>query len=633
MILFSTVAMQAHAQLCNGSLGDAVVNIDFGAGVATQAPFSLANYSFISYSCPNDGSYTVGSSSPPCFSDSWHTLSEDHTPGDVNGLMMIVNASFTRGDFFIDTVSGLCGNTTYEFAAWILNILKTSSCSSNGIQPNLTFSIEKTDGTVIQTYQSGNIPAQSSPLWKQYGFFFKTGENVSSVVIRLTNNADGGCGNDLVLDDITFRPCGPDIAASINGVEGDLLDICEGSAASYTLKGAVSDGFTSPALQWQQSSDTGATWKDIPGATASTYAVSLSITGSYMYRLAVGEKTNIGSPNCRVSSNVVTIRVNPLPATTASSNKPIICTSEVLRLTATGGATYAWAGPNNFTSTVQSPDIAQPAQAAAGRYYVTVTSDKKCSSRDSVDVAIYPTPAVNAGTDVAICKGSSTQLHGSGDGTLQWSPATFLSSATDANPTANPADSIAYVLTVTGDHQCMAFDTVKIFVMTKPVAMAGPDKIIIEGQATTLEGQVTGDSVSISWSPQYYINNAQLLQPQASPLQSTTYTLQATSKAGCGTTTDDVFVKVYTKVLVPNAFSPNGDGINDTWVLEAISAYPNCKVTVFNRYGSPVFSSTGYNTKWDGSYNGKPLPLGTYYYVIFLDPYLPKLTGWIALLK
>ncbi|MGH2566223.1 MAG: hypothetical protein ACRDE5_17015, partial [Ginsengibacter sp.] len=123
------------AQLCQGSLGDPVVNITFGAG--TNPGPSLGgstNYGYVNHDCPDDGFYTVANSTSGCFGGTWHTLVEDHTPGDVNGYMMVVNASFNPGDFFVKTVDGLCPNTTYEFAAWMYNVLQAFACNGQGIK-------------------------------------------------------------------------------------------------------------------------------------------------------------------------------------------------------------------------------------------------------------------------------------------------------------------------------------------------------------------------------------------------------------------------------------------------------------------------------------------------------------------
>src|ERR1700740_2868976 len=77
-------------------------------------------------------------------------------------------------------------------------------------------------------------------------------------------------------------------------------------------------------------------------------------------------------------------------------------------------------------------------------------------------------------------------------------------------------------------------------------------------------------------------------------------------------------LKVVKTLAIPNAFTPNGDGINDTWNIEALGAYANCSVQVFNRWGLKVYFSTGYGVPWDGSFKGASLPSGTYYYIIDL---------------
>ncbi|HSC39067.1 MAG TPA: gliding motility-associated C-terminal domain-containing protein, partial [Chitinophagaceae bacterium] len=102
---------------------------------------------------------------------------------------------------------------------------------------------------------------------------------------------------------------------------------------------------------------------------------------------------------------------------------------------------------------------------------------------------------------------------------------------------------------------------------------------------------------------------------------------------GCGTATDEVFVRVFQKVTAPNAFSPNGDGINDYWVIDGLDTYPESVTDVFNRYGQRVFHSTGYPRPWDGGFNGRPLPTGTYYYIIDRKNGFPLLTGWVFIVR
>lgn len=634
LILSFIVVMQPiRAQLCVGSLGDPVVNIDFGAGPNPgPSPSFPINYGFVSSDCPNDNFYTIRNNTTACFGDSWHSLTKDHT-SNANGYFMLVNASFTPGDFYVDTVRGLCPKTTFEFSAWIINVLKPSACQSQGIQPDLTFTIETAGGTILQSFYTQSIPATSFPEWKQYGFFFQTPVDVSDVVVRIRNNAPGGCGNDLALDDITFRPCGPQITASIQGEAGiEVKNICDYQTTSYILTGNLSQGYSNPAYQWQVSTDN-INWSDIPAAVNPTYERKPTATGNYYYRMTVTEAENIGSPNCRITSNVIRFTVEGKPVPMAGSNSPV-CEGAQLTLSASGGSTYVWTGPDNFSASGAQSTINDITQTARGTYYVTVTSAAGCVQNDSTMVEVVPRPVASAGDDIGICEGSSTILSGTATGSFSWSPSTGLSQTDVANPVASPADSIVYTLTTQDQASgCSATDSVAVFVYRKPGANAGTDKAIIEGESTTLQGIVSGTEISFNWTPATYISNSTLLAPVVSPVSDAVYTLHAVSNVGCGSASDDVFVRVYKKVIVPNAFSPNRDGINDTWQIVALDAYPNAVVSVFNRYGQAVFTSTGTYTPWNGRYNNADLPVGTYYYVIDVKEGLPVIKGWVTILR
>jgi gliding motility-associated-like protein len=67
---------------------------------------------------------------------------------------------------------------------------------------------------------------------------------------------------------------------------------------------------------------------------------------------------------------------------------------------------------------------------------------------------------------------------------------------------------------------------------------------------------------------------------------------------------------------IPNIFSPNGDGVHDKWVIDYLDSYSGCTVDIFNRYGQRIFHSEGYANPWDGTINGQPVPVGTYYYIV-----------------
>ena len=638
LLLFSTLMLfaSANAQLCQGSLGDPIVNITFGSGSNPGPSLAAAatTYQYVSSDCPGDGFYTVRNSTAACFSNSWYTLNSDHT-GNANGYFMLVNASYQPGAFYIDTVNVLCSNTTYEFAAWVINVLRSSSCSFSGIEPNLTFSIEKTDGTVLQTYNTGNIPASGSPAWKQYGFFFATPPDVSRVVVRITNNAPGGCGNDLALDDITFRPCGPLVDASIDG-DGTTQNLCEGQAAQFNLSCDISSGYTSPYFQWQQSTDKGNSWTDIPGANAATLQRNFLPTtpvGTYQYRLAVSKIENASIAACRVNSNVITINVNAKPPALALANQ-VVCEESAIQLSATGGMQYKWAGPNGFSATDAIVTMSHAQLLQSGTYYVEITNEAGCKRNDSTKLIVNPKPVAAASPDVvAICENALVNLTASGGSSYLWQPSAHLSSATIADPVASPKDSTQYMVIVSNSFSCSDSAYVQINVSKKPVANAGPDKNILVGQTTQLLASVSGTNINYSWLPPLFINDVNALQPLVNPSADAAYTLQVTSGDGCGTATDSVKVHVYKGIYVPNAFSPNNDGLNDVWNIPALNIYSNYQMLVFNRWGNVVYSSKDISHPWDGTYKGKPQPAGIYPYIIDVKEIGVKLTGWVMIVR
>jgi gliding motility-associated-like protein len=617
-----------HAQLCKGSLGDPTVNITFGHG-ANPGPSlgNITNMSYVSFDCPNDGQYTIINSTMGCFGNTWFNFSHDHT-GDAQGYFMLINASFTPSDFYVDTVSGLCAGTTYEFASWVLNMMNTPTCGGGPtILPNITFNIETTTGSVLGTYSTGNIPVSSTPTWVQYGTFFQTPANVNRVVLRMTNNAPGGCGNDLALDDITFRPCGPTVNA-VNNINNESTgDLCTGDTTIVYLKATYSEGYTQPVLQWQNSTDKGNSWTDIAGANSTSYNDKpLPPSGVYMYRLGISEKVNETDLGCRVFSNPVTYTFNPVPTATATDAS--VCNGNNVTLNAYGGSTYLWSGPANFSSAQQSPVVTNAQPVNAGTYKVKVTSDKGCSDSTTMQLSVDPLPQITASSNTSICQGETVQLNASGANKYVWQPAALLSNDTIANPVASPDTTTTFKVIGYNNASCSDSAFVNVAVWQKAVANAGPDLSMLQDAPVYLQGAVSGTDITYYWSPSSYLDNINSLNPLADPPQTITYTLTANSQHGCGVSTDNMVVTVYKKITIPNAFSPNGDGINDTWNIQPLDLFSKAVLQVFNRYGQLVFESHGYSKQWDGTVNGKPLPVGTYYYILDL-----KLDSSITLVK
>ena len=628
------ITFSLHAQLCSGSLGDPVVNITFGQGSNPGPPLEtgVTNYGYRSTGCPGDGFYGIGTSTVACFNDSWHTINEDHTPGDNNGYMMIINASNSPGVFYIDTVQGLCGGTTYEFASWILNVIKPSSCNSNSNRPNVTFLIETLSGQNLLTYETGDIFPSGVPAWKQYGNFFTTPATVTALIIRMINNAPGGCGNDLLLDDITFRPCGAKVTGTIAGGT-DTKDLCQGETANITMQAAASQADANTFYQWQAFDNINNTWYDIPRANSNTYSITITANtlNTYLFRMAVAQGSNISIATCRVLSNIMAINVNANPVPGASNNSPK-CIGESVTLSAANGQTYNWTGPNGYITTGQSPVINPLQDVNAGKYFVQVTSAKGCTARDSTIVTVSSKVTANAGSDVTICQGGNTRLNATGGSSYTWTPSIGLTSSGIASPVASPDSIIQYVVAVSNG-VCTAFDSVLITVLAKPIASAGADVKMLQGQSAILKGIASGGNVRSFWTPAAFISDPNALNPLITPPRDTTYTLHVVSQNGCGNATDDVFVRVFKSIKIPNAFSPNNDGINDVWNIEALETYPDANLSVFNRNGQLIYTANGASVPWTGTFKNKPLPVGTYYYVIDLKNGFAKLSGSILLLR
>jgi gliding motility-associated-like protein len=145
---------------------------------------------------------------------------------------------------------------------------------------------------------------------------------------------------------------------------------------------------------------------------------------------------------------------------------------------------------------------------------------------------------------------------------------------------------------------------------------AVPYYIINQGDSQTLEAFGASE---YSWSPSSTLDFDTAANPVASPSNSTLYSVETT--VGTCTQTFEVFLEVIPGITPVNMFTPNGDTFNDTWRIFAIDQFPNADVRVYSRWGQIVFRSTGYGSgrEWTGMKGGKPLPAGSYYYVIDLN--------------
>jgi len=156
--------------------------------------------------------------------------------------------------------------------------------------------------------------------------------------------------------------------------------------------------------------------------------------------------------------------------------------------------------------------------------------------------------------------------------------------------------------------------------------------ILLAGEKQIPTKIITGTGLTYQWSPSIGLSADNVLSPIASPKETTKYTLTASTRDGC-IVVKEVTVTVHIDPNIPNAFSPNGDGFNDTWSVKYLETFVNADIKVFNRYGQEVFYAKQYTEAWDGRFKGKDMPLGVYYYIIEPNNGRNKYTGSITLIR
>ncbi len=205
---------------------------------------------------------------------------------------------------------------------------------------------------------------------------------------------------------------------------------------------------------------------------------------------------------------------------------------------------------------------------------------------------------------------------------------TYSSSVTPSSPTGGSFNATNYTITyIQGD------------IIIDPTALT-----ITANNQTKTYGT---DNPELTISYTGFVNNDNVSVLTVQPIISTTATTASPAGqypitvSGAETQNYDItyisglltIVPANIQLVIPNTFTPNGDGINDTWIISYIEYYPNATVNIFNRYGEKVLTSIGYGVPWDGTYKGVKVPSGTYYYIIDPKNGHKPISGWIAVIR
>ncbi|HMO32721.1 MAG TPA: PKD domain-containing protein [Lacibacter sp.] len=332
-----------------------------------------------------------------------------------------------------------------------------------------------------------------------------------------------------------------------------------------------------------------------------------------------------------------TLTIAPLPVA-AFTGPAEGCSGAALTFTdaSTAGtgsiAGWNWGDGSSTTSTTGS---AVSHSYAVGTYTVglQVVSAAGCRSQTAVqNVVVHPNPVAAFTAASAACAGDTLRITDASQAATaplerwNWNLGDGNTvAAGNGNPVQHRytnAGTYTIRLQVEDSRGCSSpLAGNNLTVHPLPDLQAGADKSIFAGSSVVLDAAVSNpNDHTFAWTPATGLSDAAVLNPVARPAATTRYTLSATHRSRGCRSTDEVLVTVLAGLFIPNAFTPNGDGLNDAWRIPGLDLYPAAEVIIFNRWGQELLRRRNYNQRpWDGTYGNQPVPAGTYPYRILLN--------------
>ena len=598
-----------QAQVCDGNFGDNIFELgDFGTGPSQTLPSDpeiAPGYIYTSSLPPSDGYYTVVNymSASQVYGD-WLAIGDNST--DPKGYMMVVNASNEPGLFYEQTITGLCEDVLYEFSVDIINLIRV--WSTDRIFPDVSFLL---DGEVV--YNTGNIP--NNETWINYGFTFSSKPGQTQLQLSLRNNAPGGLGNDLALDNITFRPCGAEALI----LPETIANICEDGAPFEIFSTIVGSAFDNTFIQWQQSFDEGTTWVNLEGETADRFRFDNLKSGLYYYRYLLADtKEKLENEKCRTFSNTKVVQVIPKFIDVSDS----VCIGTSLLF---GGLNIST--PGTYTDSLQNIigcdsivtlDLSFVENVLEGTFNVL---DPSC--HDYSDGAIALESLTSSGPyDI-------TQID-----FVKFPPWNIENLVADE-----------YQFSITDKYGC-ELDT-SITLTNPPIfeVNLGADQSLVLGELFEIDIFLSAPAISYNWEPTSITCEPPCQSVSEVFFETDTISLTAISTNGC-LARDDVIVTIegIYDPFIPNVFTPNGDGKNDFFTIfpaevDAIESITD--LSIYTRDGLQVFQKRLFRhdvptSGWSGKRNGQDLPEGVYFYsanVLFINGKSRTYSGHLTLLR
>jgi gliding motility-associated-like protein len=390
------------------------------------------------------------------------------------------------------------------------------------------------------------------------------------------------------------------------------------TAFNNIIMNDVNNGYIQAAGTLMKTSDSWATWTyDLaPNGMNAVFLypkIAGPLSSKKIYAMPLSAGSPVNSTNTAFLTEYGTATLSMMTSSEVVTNAS--CTNPnggTITITNTGGvAPYSYSvNGGAFQSSNVLTGLSQGSKTV-------LIKDASCQTITKIiNIGLTDNLTLTTNNDTTVCENAPVPMLAISNATVYaWTPATGLSNAAISNPVATVNSNSAFTVTASLNG-CVKTKTVNITIKPNPVIDAGPNKTILAGNQVMLEGTAV-NPVSIAWTPAATLSSSNILKPIASPSITTTYTLTVKNSDNC-TSVDNATVTVIPDCMkIMNAFTPNGDGMNDNWLAtNGTACTRKVSVTVYNRYGNVVYKNDNYQNDWNGTYNGKPVPDGTYYYMV-----------------
>jgi gliding motility-associated-like protein len=324
--------------------------------------------------------------------------------------------------------------------------------------------------------------------------------------------------------------------------------------------------------------------------------------------------------NCSTNINAVSATITIVQSGHFSITPDTsICMNATAQLNVSGGSGYTWSPAAYLNDPTISNPVAQPVQPT--RFSVTGKDINNCDVSDSVAVNFLPRPVFKAPPDQTVCKGMPVVLDGNNDpqNLYSWSPADSLNDPNSPGPVASPSQNTVFHLNIS-DPICTQYDSsfdVQVVVNEPPVVVAQKSNDI---DCSNLTSQLSaGGAVSYSWKPTTDLSDPLNSSTAAKITATTQFVVQGKGTNGCyGYDSVTVMVSKTGENLfsVPNAFTPNNDGVNDCFGIRKWGDVTLQDFSIYNRWGQKVFETKNPSECWDGTFQGEKQDPGAFIYFI-----------------